>query len=726
MTGSEKILFRGGSIFLLVAISCQMALAEESTPPEPSGILDSLDDDIEWIQAEAVIFSASKKEEKLFTTSAAAYVVTSEDIRRSGVTSIPDALRMVPGVNVAQIDASKWAVSIRGFNDRFANKLLVLIDGRSIYTPAFSGVYWEIHDVILEDVDRIEVIRGPGATLWGANAVNGVINIITRKTGTTQGVFVEAGGGNQQQGFGSFRYGGKLGDNATYRLYGKYVDRDSNHDDSVVDTEDDWRLAMGGFRMDWDITSEDRLMLQAGMNTVTAGTSQNQVNLAVNSFASSLTKPLEITTNDDFEFDTFHTLARWEHQIAENESFSLQLFYDRYVRHDALQQFQETIDTIDLEFQHNFPLLDVHEITWGAGYRTVFSDVDNSAFLNTTDPERNVDLVNAFVQDRFTLIPDRLFLTAGSKFEYNDFTGFEMQPGIRLAWTPGPKHTAWASVTRAVRTPSLLDDGLTVVSSLDRFQVMAPVPDPSAPQNTVLGTVQGINTTILLGNDDFESEELVAYEVGYRHQFNEALTVDVAAFYNDYSDLRTADIIQGAPTLTGVAGINPVVYDAMAQTTILFNNDMTGETYGAEVAANWQVTDIWRLAATYSYVEIQLHNRAQSPNGIIETDEGRTPENQASLRSHLDLPWNLEFDTGLYYADTIIGGAAGRLEPGPGVPAYLRLDARIGWRPRENLEFSVVAQNLGDNQHREFSSTPDNVNSSEVKRSVYAVVQCRF
>lgn len=702
---------------------------EEFAAQDIRSVLDSLDDDIEWIQAEAVIFSVSKKEEKLFAASAAAFVITREDIRRSGVTNIPDALRMVPGVNVAQIDANKWAISVRGFNDRFSNKLLVLIDGRSIYTTAFSGVYWEIHDLIMEDVERIEIIRGPGATLWGANAVNGVINIITRNSKDTRGVFAEAGGGNQEQGFGSFRFGGNLGDDATFRLYGKTFNRDSYHDDTTRETDDDWRLGMGGLRIDWDLSPQDHFMLQGGFNSVTTGTSQALPNRALTTFDDIPTEPETIIENDDAEFDTLHLLGRWEREISENQDFSLQLYYDRYSRDDNLQQFQDSIDTVDLDFQHRFTLLEDHEVVWGTAYRVLFVDFDNSVFLNASDPERTIDLVSAFVQDRWTLIPDRLSLTAGSKFEYNDLSGVEIQPGVRFVWTPSPQQTVWASVARAVRTPSIVDDDLKILSSIDPIQVETEVLNLSDPTMPIPGIVQGINTTNLQGDGDFDSEELIAYECGFRLQVNEGVTFDIAAFYNDYSNLRTGDVIVDDPILTGIAsspGMVPIVIDAISQATISLNNNMSGETYGVELAANWAVTEYWRLAATYSYLEIQLHNRAFSSNELIESDEGRSPENQATLRSHLDLPWNLEFDTGLYYVDSIIGGTQGRFIAEPGIASNLRLDARIGWRPNENIELSLVAQNLGDNQHREFSRTPDNINSAEVKRSVYVALKCRF
>jgi iron complex outermembrane recepter protein len=619
------------------------------------------------------ITSVSKKEEKLFDAAAAIYVITEEDIQRSGATSIPEALRNVPGVEVARIDSHTWAITVRGFNGTTANKLLVLIDGRSVYTPLFSGVFWDVQDTLLEDVERIEVIRGPGATLWGANAVNGVINIITKSAKQTQGLLVTGGGGTEERGFGGVRYGGKLAATAQYRFYAKYINRDDTVLPEGSDAGDAWQIGQGGFRIDWDASDKHQLTFQGDLY----GGSLGQTSTILSPMP-----PLMRLNNADTAVAGGNVLGRWVHSISEASDVQFQVYYDRTERRIPLV-FSEERDTFDVDVQHRFSVGQRQDIVWGFGYRFTQDRVGNT-FNVSWDPDRRAThLVSAFVQDEITLVPDRLRLTLGSKFEHNDFTGFEIQPNARLAWTPTARQTVWASVSRAVRTPTRLDRDIRL-----NGQVI-----PGTP----------VTVLVVFGSRNFASEELLAYELGYRLQPHARLFLDAAAFYNVYDRLLSIE---------GPAPAQPSP-PAVAIPFVLANN-VEGETYGLELWANYQIADWWRWQAGYTYLHMHLRTKLGSSDTIsVASAEGSSPQHQFFLRSWLDLPADLEFDTTLRYVDAL---------PNQSVRAYTALDVRLGWRPIKNLELAVIGQNLLDNRHLEFSSTF----RTEIQRGVYGKITWRY
>jgi iron complex outermembrane receptor protein len=401
------------------------------------------------------VISVAKKAKSLNDSPAAIFVISQDDIRRIGATSIPEALRLAPGLDVARIDSNKWAVSARGFNGRFANKLLVLIDGRSVYTRAFAGVYWENQDVMLEDVERIEVIRGPGATLWGANAVYGVINIITKHSADTQGGLLVAGVGTEEQGFGAFRYGGKLSSDTTARAYIKGFNRDENTHKLGGDAGDDWNKVQGGFRMDSQLTTNDTLTLQGDVyhSSINQYTTFAQV-----------TAPYRNSFNEKIDAFGGNLLMRQHHTFSSTSDYSLQVFYDFYERDEVA--VLESRHTLDVDFQHRFALLNWNDVVWGIAYRYSHDDVYSKEFLVTNTPSRNDQLVSAFVQDEITLVDNYLWLTVGSKFEHNDYSGFEVQPTARLMWAPHQQHRLWAAVSRAVRTPSRVEQDTAFLQSV--------------------------------------------------------------------------------------------------------------------------------------------------------------------------------------------------------------------------------------------------------------------
>ena len=630
------------------------------------------------------VTSVSKKAEPLQHAPAAVYVITGEEIRRSGVTSIPDALRLAPGVQVARINAHDWAISARGFNDLYANKLLVLIDGRSVYTPLFAGVYWDVQDVMLEDIERIEVIRGPGATLWGANAVNGVINITTKSSKLTQGALVTAGYGTEEQGFGAVRYGGPLGDHGSYRLYGKFFNRDDSILANGDDANDRWESLRGGFRTDWEPSEQDSFTLQGDAYS---NREHQTFDLLTPVF------PFSSMQNLVGRQEGGNALGRWVHTFSPDSELRLQAYYDRTSRQNDF--FNEDRDTADVEAQYRFPVLEWNDVVVGAGYR--YSDSYNlrSNFtLWFTPPERETHIFNTFIQDEITLVPERLFLTLGTKLEYNDYTHWEVQPSGRLLWTPSDKHALWGSISRAVRTPSRAQTDLHVTTD---------VLPPGTPQNPT--PFPGAVT--LAGDRDVRSEVLVAYEAGYRVQPEPFLAFDLALFYNDYSKLTSFDL--GPVDLSNVP--------AYIRYQLLFANRIKGETYGGELAANWEVAKWWLLRGSYSYLEMQIRGHDDSSDSLARQTEGTSPHHQISLRSLMDFPRHLQLDITARYVDAL---------DAIGIDSYVALDVRLGWHPTKNLDISIVGQSLLDDRHAEFRPSVVREQQTEVERAFYGKITWTF
>ena len=623
------------------------------------------------------VTSVSKKKEKILNAPAAVFVISSEDIRRSGVTSIPDALRMVPGVQVAKVDSSKWAISARGFNGRFANKLLVLMDGRSLYTPFYSGVFWDVQDTMLEDIDRIEIIRGPGAALWGANAVNGVINIITKNAKDTRGGLITAGAGTYERGFVGARAGGAIDENTAYRVYAKYFNRDNGVNAGGHNMEDDWNSIRGGFRIDRNGDEGNSVTLQGDIYNGDAGQTIT---------ITELSPPFAETLDEDVDVSGGNILCRWTKRLPDDAEFMLQFYYDRTDHKEKISDIQH--DIIDTEVQYRFQAGSRHDFTTGAGYRFIHDDIDGSFFSFVEPSGQDDEIFSFFIQDTITLVPERLSFTLGTKYEHNDYTGSEIQPNFRMMWTPASNHSIWASVSRSVRTPSRVEhDG-----------------------NLVLAVVPGIppNVINLTGDNDYDSEELIAFELGYRFIPVRTFSVDISAFYNDYDKL--ASVRYETPVLT------PVPAPAHLVTAVTVGNKKDGETYGIEVAADWIVNEIWRIKAAYSFLKIQMHQNGGGSS--LKNGEGTSPHNQFSVRSSLDLPFNLEFDLWGRYVDNL---------PDQGVKKYLTLDARLGCRLNKNLEISIVGQNLLDSRHSEFS-LPELISneSTEVEQSVYCKLEWHF
>lgn len=676
-TGSTGYTVRALWLIVLVLFSAAGASAQNVTDVTSMSVEDLMN---------VQVTSVSKRSQKLADAAAAIFVITQEDIRRSGVTSIPEVLRMVPGLQVARIDENKWAITSRGFNGRFANKLLVLIDGRSVYTPLFSGVYWNIQDVMLEDVERIEVIRGPGATLWGANAVNGVINIITKPAKSTQSALAAAGGGTETLGSGSVRYGGGLNKNTYYRAYAKYFNvAESTYPFTGSSANDNWDALRAGFRTDWTPVGADSLTLQGDIHRSGYGETLT---------VPTLDAPYSSTFPNKGSLSGGNLLARWNHSFA-NSSTSLQMYFDRTsITENSLFTDHENI--FDIDFQHTFHASGSQEVVWGLGYRSSHDGNDSSFTVALQPSQLTLNLFSAFAQDEISLFDKRLRITVGSKFEHNGFTGFEVEPNTRLLWTITRNQSVWTAVSRAVRTPALTEEGLRLNSET--------IP-PGTPENpTPFPTLVSV-----YGSHQFKSEDLLAYEAGYRMQVTSNFSADIAVFYNFYTHLRSAE--PGTPFVETSPTPVHIVAPFFAE------NKMAGDTYGTELFADWRVLPKWRLLSSYSYLLMDIRKDLDSLDPSADNPGLVSPRHQYYVRSSIDLPKHFEHDLDIRYTDRL---------PGVNIPSYYSVDTRFGWRPKRGPELSVGSQNLLNRKHLEF--LPDFINTSptEVKRSFYGSVTWRF
>jgi len=623
------------------------------------------------------VTSPSKEPTPVSRSPVAIYVITGEDIRRSGVTTIPDALRLAPGVEVAQIDASKWSVGIRGFGTRLSRDVLVLIDGRTVYTPLFAGTYWEVQDTLLEDIDRIEVIRGPGGTIWGPNAVDGVINIITKTSKETQGAYASAGGGNIEQGFGNFRYGGSNGD-LSYRVYGRGFTRGPEyHMDH--DNFDDWRGFQGGFRMDWSRGPRDSFTL--------SGDAYKQEDGERTGY-STYTPPLSTNVDGNAELSGANILFKWKRAFSEGNDIQIQGYYDRTNRYEP--NLGENRDTFDVDYLQRTRISSRQELLYGVGARGSDGRFITVASGLVFFPFHRLDyLVSGFVEDDINLIDNKLLLTAGSKILKTNYTGAEFEPSVRLMFTPTERQTFWASFTHAVRTPSDAEEDFYLSS--------------------FIGTAAGLPVFARFNaNPNFAPEKLNGTEAGYRQLFGKSFYVDVAAFYNHYHDLFSQDV-------TGGLSIESTLPYPTALPPPQFRNDLYGSTTGGEIAPEWRPARFWRLRGSYSFLHMNLK---QTPAVGIGTGvsgvEGSSPEHQISIGSSFDITDRLQIDLTYRFVSALTAESA---------PAYSTGDARIGYRFRRHWEFSVAGRNLFQPYHVEYAADPGG--PVAIQRSVYAMLAWR-
>ena len=639
------------------------------------------------------VTSVSKKSQQMTDAAAAVFVITQDDIRRSGATNIPDLLRMVPGVQVARIDSSKWAVSARGFNGRFSNKMLVLKDGRALFTPLFLGVYWETQDTILEDVDRIEVIRGPGASLWGANAVNGVINIITKNSDQTHGGMISAGAGDYEKIFANMRYGESRGGSTSYRIHARHLQRNNLKDSSGMATHDSWFNSSAGFRIDSTPSAHDRLTFQGDIYSGKVNEKYNLYKLPQFS-----PPPYLYTQESCTDISGVNLIFRWQKKLSESSSFSLQTYYDHDERNMLI--LPQVMDNFDIDLQHRFTLGTRQDIVWGAGYRLSSIKLQNSSTLSMPEERYHPRLLSSFIHDEITISPNRLALIVGARLEHNDTTGFEFQPNGRLIWTPNPQNSIWAAVSRAVRTPTVGDQQI-----IYRYRSIAAAEAPTTPLPLRLE---------ILGSRDMQSEKVIAYEIGYRTEVTNHLSSDISVFYNDYTDLR---VLKPGAIYAEPQGGPPI---NLVQ-PFLLSNDMHGYAYGWEASLEWQPLEWWRLKGAYSFEKLFMSLEGTSTDQINKGNaSGDTPRQQLSVRSGMELGNGINLDLWLRCVERI------DWIDGQSMPGYSTLDARVSWKPTRDLELALTGQNLFHDHRPEF--VPEYVNSvpSETVRSFYAKATWRF
>ncbi len=635
--------------------------------------------------ADIEVISVSRTPQKQSRSAAAIFVITAEDIRRTGVTSIPEALRMVPGLDVARISSSKWAVSSRGFNSRYSNKLLVLLDGRSLYLPTFSGVFWENQDLFIEDVERIEVVRGPGASLWGSNAVNGVINIITKNARDTQGIEAVAGAGTYERGFARARFGDSLGDDHFVRGYASYFNRDEMVDHDRHGVNDSWEKFQAGFRSDSTLGDGGNLTLQGDVY---------QCLIDEESTILDLNTPYYKNLDLENEITGFNLLGRYTHKLRGGSEAALQVYFDSLDKEEGTIKIKDRI--FDMDFQYRMNPLGSHEIVWGLGYRLSSDEIESPVVgIAFETPERKDDLFSSFIQDTISL-RDNLQVILGSRFEHNEYTGTEIQPNIRLLWEPAENHLLWSAVSRAVRTPSRGDNDIRFTRQvIPPGTVENPGPLPAAV------TIWGLS--------DYDSEDLLAYEIGHRLKAIDTFSLDSTAFYYRYNNLSTYELGNPFPVMDN----NP----PYVVQPLYVGNLMDADTWGLELSANWQALPFMRFVASYTFFQADID--IEERPGIVGTvyNKNESPKHQGSLRTSIDMPFNMECDIWLRYVDDVLNGA---------VEGYTDMDVRLGWKYSKMVELSLCGQNLLHRSHAEYLEDFVLNKPTEVPRSVYGKITLHY
>lgn len=601
----------------------------------------------------------------------AIYVITGDEIRRSGATSIPEALRLAPGVDVARIDGNKWSIGVRGFGSRLSRSVLVLIDGRTVYTTFFAGTYWEVQDTVMDDIDRIEVIRGPGGTIWGPNAVNGVINIITKHTRDTHGTLASVSSGSEEQGAFKVRYGGGNGATLDYRIYGKGFTRGPEYHPDARNF-DDWRAAQTGFRVDWSNRPRETITVQGDLYREEAGERVT---------ATSYTPPYTRDIDGNAHLSGGNILARWKKDLDSGD-LQVQAYYDRTNRFEP--NFDESRDTFDIDFLHHMRLPKDQQLLWGLGARVSVGKAPPVVSGLTFDPQNRTDqLYTAFLQDEIGLVDRRLSLTLGTKLLRTNFTSIDFEPSARLAWTPTDNQTVWAAFTHSLRTPSRAEEDFNL--------------------SGYITTAAGVPYFARFNaNRNFAPEQLNGYELGYRRLMRHNVFIDVATFYNHYHDLFSEDIT--GPTFFESTPAPPHLL-LPAQ----FRNDLLGVTTGVEVAPEWRPTSFWRLRGSYSFLHIDLKKAPGTAEiGTAPQIEGASPQHQGLFESSWELTRKLELDLTYRYVGAL---------PSQAVPSYSTGDARFAWRVSRQLEVSAVGRNLLQPWHFEYLGDPGSLVG--IKRSGY-------
>lgn len=618
----------------------------------------------------------SRRDQRIGDAPAAVFVITRSDIERSGLRSIPELLRLVPGLQVQRLGASRYAISARGFPSQFANKLLVQMDGRTVYTPSFAGTYWDMQDLVLDDIERIEVIRGPGGANWGANAVNGIINVVTRQAGSSRGGFVETVVGSEDRTITSLRHAGTLGDDTAYRLSAKYRQLASTRDADDQPTGDGLQSGLLDFRIDGRRENAN-WMLRGACSQLDETSVERRPELLF-PFASDALRTTTATAG--------HLLARitLAGDGADAARTTLQIYYDGFDRTEGAA-FRERRHTVDLDVQHSFAPWHGHRLAVGVGLRSTSDQIPTTDRIIPNDTERTHNLASLFARDEWQLVDGLLAMAIGVKLEHNEFTGLEAQPELRFSLTPAADTLLWLSAARAVRTPNRAEDDLTIATS-----------NQAGPGGSTL-------VTNIVPNRSLAAEELWAFEAGVRSRLSQAVAADVALFWHDYDDL--IGYVPGTP----VPGTPPAIIVPARST-----NSVMLTSYGVEASATWQATDGAQIAATYSL--LQQTDTTIAPGAIQPLGLDDYARHQGSLRLHLALLPDLDLNAQAFYVDRL----RNRL-----VDDYVRLDVGLTWRCSPTTRLQVGGQNLLDDRHPEgpfeFITVP-----AEIERAFFFAVTHTF
>lgn len=675
--------------FHIHAAALGLVLAFSATAAGQTGGRDLTDLSLEELM-DVRVSLATRKPGRLSEIAAAVDVVTGDDMRRTGAENVPDALRQVPGMEVGRLDASKWALSSRGFNGLYSNKVLVLLDGMSLYSPVFLNVLWESMDIAPEEVSRIEVIRGPGATLWGAGAMNGVISIATREAAETQGLSLGAGTGTEQRALLSGRWGGAIGKKAFYRVYGRAIRHDGFINSGGGPAGDHWNRQAGGFRLDWKPSRKNSLTLQGEACDADIGQEGNPTLV-----------PGIVIDGPDYRVRTRtgHVSGRWRRVFSPRSDLDLRVSFNGALRKESF--FQAGYSRIlDVDAQHHVRVTGRHDIVWGAGFRRTFHQTQAGRIMTMEPASRAFRTFSAFIQDDIDLALRRLRLTVGSKFEDNSMTGFEVQPNVRLAWMPTTRNTFWTAVSRAVRLPDPSDFDLKI-----RYE-LAPV------------------RFLMSGNPDLQPEELTALECGWKTTPSVRFHAEVSGFINRYGSLQNYNL----------GDIRVLQNPMILEVPFTLDNVMTGTVKGVECLADAGLRRNLRVRASAAYLSVrqrwsdEVIRRAEEIGGMlglgnkfihewVGNENGKSPEWTGSMR----LSWNpapsVDADLMARYVDDL---------PQMAVPGYTGLDARIAWRPNGFCEVFVLGKNLAGRKHLEFDETPASFGATRVERSVTGGLNVRL
>jgi iron complex outermembrane receptor protein len=588
---------------------------------------------------EVEVTTYSKTPAELFDTPAAIYVITSEQIRRSGVTNIADALRLAPGVEVGRNSADTWAVGIRGLENDFSKSVLVLIDGRSVYTPLFAGVYWDVQDMPLDDIDHIEVIRGPGGTIWGPNAGNGVINIITKNARDTQGVMVDSLAGTEDQNIDDVQYGSIAG-SVDYRFFGRGFERRHGYHSNGIN-DDTWHQERLGFRAD-KAKGEETYFLSGDLYK---GESPQILS----------------TTPADTQVSGGDVNMRWEHNLSSDQGFYLQAYISRALRSGV--PVDDARNTYDIDLIDHMHVGERNLFSYGGTLHWSTFQVARGIFTvsHGTDYQHT-----GFVQDEVRLAKS-VWMTVGTKLEYNNYSGFDLQPSGRILWSPGEQQALWGGVTRAVTTPSDIEENYYLHGSAG---------------NTVIQ---------VLGDRNFKSEDVVGYEAGYRRLLAGKVYASLSGFWNEYSHLQSF-----SPAMVTSSG-------GLTYITFQYQNLISGSTSGAELATESQIARWWRLDLNYSFLNSDFTASGPTSNisdsGSVLTYDGSSPKHMLTLQSIFDLPGGFQFDPTYRFISAL---------PAQKVPAYQTADVHIQRALGRNFDFEIVGQNLFQNVHYEWGTGDPN------------------